>query len=83
MTSKGSGVDCLKEKIREAFMEAFPHLCEPLQVKELLERELENVSTMDELISRLDRRVLEERSPTEKTDIKIILMFLERKLRET
>ncbi|MHA1605965.1 MAG: hypothetical protein ACTSWP_00230 [Candidatus Freyarchaeota archaeon] len=64
-------------------MEAFPHLCEPLQVKELLERELENVSTMDELISRLDRRVLEERSPTEKTDIKIILMFLERKLRET
>ncbi|MBS7247291.1 MAG: hypothetical protein QXW47_01280 [Candidatus Jordarchaeales archaeon] len=76
------GAEWIKTVILEAFRNAAPHLCEPSKIRELIEDIVRQATSMSGVISRLQEEVTKRNAATERTDLKIFLLFLEREFRK-
>jgi len=76
------GVEELKTIVFEAFRNAAPHLCEPSKIRGLLEEVVNQATSLDEIIGILQEDMGKRSVATERTDLKILLLFLEREARK-
>lgn len=76
------GVEEFKAAIFDAFRSAAPHLCEPSRIRELLEEVVKQARSIEGAIAKLQEEMAKCSAATERTDLKILLLFLEKELRK-
>ena len=76
------GVEELKTMVFEAFRNATPHLCDPSKIRGLLKEVVNQATSLDEIIGRLQEEMGKRSVATERTDLKILLLFLEREAKK-
>ncbi|MEM1657732.1 MAG: hypothetical protein QXK94_01690 [Candidatus Jordarchaeales archaeon] len=72
----------LEVVVFNVFKNAFPHLCEPSKIRELLEKVVKQTVSIEELMFKLQEEERQCSSATYKTDLKILLFYLEKDLRK-